>query len=95
MLAATLFCTAIAMAAKTPAQKLMKRLTKIQKSGVMYGHQDDPFYGLTWEYVPGRSDTKDLTGYTLPSWASISAVLRWATARISTAFRLTSFTTRQ
>ncbi len=62
MLAATLFCTAIAMAAKTPAQKLMKRLTKIQKSGVMYGHQDDPFYGLTWEYVPGRSDTKDLTG---------------------------------
>lgn len=50
------------MNAQTPAKKLMKRLAKIQKKGVMFGHQDDPFYGLTWEYESGRSDTRDLTG---------------------------------
>lgn len=48
--------------AQTTAQKLTKRLAKIQKKGVMFGHQDDPFYGLTWEYEKGRSDTRDLTG---------------------------------
>ncbi len=47
---------------KTPAQLLIERLTKIQQKGVMYGHQDDPFYGITWEYEEGRSDTKDLVG---------------------------------
>lgn len=47
---------------KTPAQQLKERLVKLQKRGVMYGHQDDPFYGLTWEYEDGRSDTKDLVG---------------------------------
>ncbi len=62
MLAATILCTVFSASGQTPAQKLQKRLTKIQKQGVMFGHQDDPFYGLTWEYVPGRSDTKDLTG---------------------------------
>lgn len=42
--------------AKTPAQKLQKRLCKIQKKGYMMGHQDDPFYGLTWEWDENRSD---------------------------------------
>ena len=28
----------------------------------MYGHQDDPFYGITWEWEQGRSDTYDLVG---------------------------------
>lgn len=54
--------SAMAATAQTPAQKLQQRLQKIQKKGVMFGHQDDPFYGLTWEYEKGRSDTRDLTG---------------------------------
>ena len=49
-------------APKTPAQKLIERLTKLQKRGIMYGHQDDPFYGITWEWEQGRSDTYDLVG---------------------------------
>ena len=28
----------------------------------MYGHQDDPFYGITWEWDDNRSDTYDLVG---------------------------------
>ena len=28
----------------------------------MYGHQDDPFYGITWEWDNDRSDTYDLVG---------------------------------
>lgn len=49
-------------AKKTPCQQLLERMAKIQKKGYMYGHQDDPFYGITWEYEDGRSDTKDLVG---------------------------------
>lgn len=52
-----------AMAAPlSPRNQLLKRLSKIQTKGYMYGHQDDPFYGVTWEYEDGRSDTKDLVG---------------------------------
>jgi len=46
----------------TPAQQLIQRLTKIVKKGYMYGHQDDPFYGLTWDWDADRSDTKELVG---------------------------------
>lgn len=46
----------------TPAQQLIQRLTKIQTKGYMYGHQDDTFYGITWEWEFERSDTKDLVG---------------------------------
>ncbi len=28
----------------------------------MYGHQDDPFYGITWQWDNDRSDTKELCG---------------------------------
>ena len=47
---------------KTPRQQLLERLTKIQKKGYMYGHQDDPFYGITWNWDKGRSDTYELVG---------------------------------
>ncbi len=46
----------------TPAQRLLQRLQKLQKMGYMYGHQDDPFYGISWEWDENRSDTKELTG---------------------------------
>lgn len=51
-----------AAAPKTAAQQLLDRLAKIQKKGYMYGHQDDPFYGITWEWESGRSDTYELVG---------------------------------
>ena len=45
-----------------PRQQLINRLAKIQQKGYMYGHQDDPFYGITWEWDNDRSDTYDLVG---------------------------------
>jgi len=33
-----------------------------QQQGVMFGHQDDPFYGIGWEYEPGRSDVLESCG---------------------------------
>lgn len=44
------------------AQQLQQRLQRLQKRGIMFGHQDDPFYGITWSYEPGRSDVRDLVG---------------------------------
>ena len=32
------------------------------KNRVMFGHQDDPFYGIGWEYEPGRSDVLESCG---------------------------------
>lgn len=46
----------------TPAQQLLERMKKLQKKGYMYGHQDDPFYGITWEWDEDRSDTQELVG---------------------------------
>ena len=46
----------------TPAEALCSRLSAISQKGYMFGHQDDPFYGITWEYEKGRSDTKELVG---------------------------------
>jgi hypothetical protein len=37
-------------------------MTSLQKRGYLAGHQDDPFYGLTWEWEWGRSDIRDLVG---------------------------------
>ena len=47
---------------KTTAQQLSTRLTRLAKKGIMFGHQDDPFYGLGWSYEEGRSDVRDLVG---------------------------------
>ena len=46
----------------TPAQSLIARLDTLRKRGYMYGHQDDPFYGITWQWEQGRSDTYELMG---------------------------------
>lgn len=47
----------------TPAENLITRLDTLCQKGYMYGHQDDPFYGITWEWDRnGRSDTKELVG---------------------------------
>ncbi|MCI7496438.1 MAG: glycoside hydrolase family 26 protein [Prevotella sp.] len=41
---------------------MIQRLAKIQKKGYMYGHQDDTFYGITWDWDLNRSDTYELVG---------------------------------
>ena len=58
-----LFQLLAANAAKPlPRQLLINRMAKIQQKGYMYGHQDDPFYGISWEWDNDRSDTYDLVG---------------------------------
>ena len=48
---------------QTPAEALLTRLDTLRQHGYMYGHQDDPFYGITWEWErTDRSDTKELVG---------------------------------
>lgn len=46
----------------TPASQLIARLKKIQKKGMMIGHQDDPVYGHNWKWDKGRSDVKEVCG---------------------------------
>ena len=46
----------------TVAEQLAERLQALQQKGYMMGHQDDPFYGLTWEYQPDSSDVKNVCG---------------------------------
>ena len=59
----SLCCSHYAVAAKkSPRQQLMLRMSKIHKQGYMYGHQDDTFYGLTWDWDDNRSDTYELVG---------------------------------
>lgn len=48
--------------ASTPASQLLKRLAKLEKRGIMIGHQDDPLYGTTWKWERNRSDVKDVCG---------------------------------
>ena len=58
----TLFAKDIASAYPTGAAALEQRMRNILPAGYMYGHQDDTFYGLTWEWEPNRSDIKELVG---------------------------------
>ncbi len=47
---------------KTGADLLLERLISLKQKGYMFGHQDDPFYGLTWEWEYGRSDVLETVG---------------------------------
>jgi hypothetical protein len=47
---------------KTGADLLLERLISLKQKGYMFGHQDDPFYGLTWEWELGRSDVLETVG---------------------------------
>ena len=47
---------------KTQAQQLFERLDTLRQKGYMFGHQDDPFYGLTWEYQADSSDVLNVCG---------------------------------
>lgn len=50
------------VAEETGAQQLKHRLERLSEKGIMFGHQDDPFYGLDWAYETDRSDIKDVCG---------------------------------
>ena len=43
-------------------QALLQRLRHLSKKGIMFGHQDDPFYGLGWQWERGRSDVLEVCG---------------------------------
>lgn len=43
-------------------QNLLKNLRSISRKGFMFGHQDDPLYGVTWEGDSSRSDVQSVTG---------------------------------
>lgn len=47
---------------QTAAEQLTARLNALVQKGYMFGHQDDPMYGLTWEYVKDSSDVKNVCG---------------------------------
>ncbi len=48
--------------AETARQQLILRMQKILEKGYMFGHQDDPFYGITWQWEYGRSDVLEACG---------------------------------
>lgn len=46
----------------TGREQLLQRLQTLQEKGCMFGHQDDPFYGIGWAYEDGRSDVLETCG---------------------------------
>ncbi|MBR5036767.1 MAG: beta-mannosidase [Prevotella sp.] len=53
----------------TQSEQLAARMLTLLQRGYMYGHQDDPFYGLTWSGIAdptkpelGRSDVLEVVG---------------------------------
>ncbi|MBP1531153.1 MAG: hypothetical protein ILA39_03365 [Bacteroidaceae bacterium] len=50
---------------QTPAagrETLLQRLKSLSDRGIMFGHQDAPFYGLDWQWDRGRSDVLAVCG---------------------------------
>jgi hypothetical protein len=43
-------------------RSLYKNLYHLAGKNILFGHQDDPCYGMDWKFIPGRSDIRDLTG---------------------------------
>jgi mannan endo-1,4-beta-mannosidase len=45
-----------------PKKELLENLMEISKKGIMFGHQDDPVYGIGWNGDSNRSDVKSVCG---------------------------------
>lgn len=59
----TLLLSATSITAQTTGREaLISRLRTLQPQGIMFGHQDDPFYGLDWQWDRGRSDVLAVCG---------------------------------
>ena len=41
---------------------LFNNLKEISRDHILFGHQDDPAYGIGWAYEAGKSDCKITTG---------------------------------
>ena len=48
--------------ASRETRALYANLKRLAPERVLFGHQDDLAYGVTWKNEPGRSDVKDVTG---------------------------------
>ncbi|MBN2348803.1 MAG: hypothetical protein JXJ22_08205 [Bacteroidales bacterium] len=48
--------------ATAETKALYANMAKLAKQGIMFGHEDDPAYGLGWWAEEGRSDVKEVTG---------------------------------
>ena len=46
----------------TGRELLIQRLSSLKEKGYMFGHQDDTFYGLNWEWELDRSDILETVG---------------------------------
>lgn len=46
----------------TETENLLQNLKEISTKGFMFGHQDDPLYGVYWEGDSGRSDIHSVVG---------------------------------
>ena len=50
-------------AGRTPeTENLLTNLQQLPSAGIMFGHHDDPLYGIGWEGDPGRSDIQSVCG---------------------------------
>ncbi|MCD7898918.1 MAG: glycoside hydrolase family 26 protein [Bacteroides sp.] len=48
---------------RTPeTESMLQTLKNMPKHGIMFGHHDDPLYGIGWEGDEGRSDVKSVCG---------------------------------
>jgi Glycosyl hydrolase family 26 len=48
--------------ATAETRALFKNLFGLIGKNILFGHQDDPCYGVGWKYIDGRSDVRDITG---------------------------------
>jgi hypothetical protein len=48
--------------ATAETKALYKNLYRLIGKNILFGHQDDPCYGVGWKYENGRSDVRDVTG---------------------------------
>ena len=60
-------CLAACHKPQNGREQLLNRLDSLQQRGCMFGHQDDPFYGIGWAYEDGRSDVLETCG----DWPSV------------------------
>ena len=60
-------CLAACNKPQNGREQLLNRLDSLQQRGCMFGHQDDPFYGIGWAYEDGRSDVLETCG----DWPSV------------------------
>jgi hypothetical protein len=48
--------------ATAETKALYKNLYNLSGKNILFGHQDDPCYGVGWKYIEGKSDIRDVTG---------------------------------